>query len=185
MQEDTSRTLLAHREALARNERAYEQDLDPLDRLADTAVVHLRNCGLGRVTMIRCGRLVRQFVEMVFESQGRKPFFHVPGTLPFCWNRVKDWDKNYIHYEWGHLRSRNENAQEAHHVEHLCLQSARCNQHIQAALNIEDVEEWLAGSAVATRVRDVRERRAALFASEPWRALLHELEAYRTVGTGT
>lgn len=179
---DSSRKLLAHREALARNERAYEQDID---RVALTAVAHLRKCGFGRVTMNRCGPVVKRFVEMIFEARDRKPFFHVGGRLPFCWNAPKDWDKDFIRYEWGHLHSRNQDAEDAHRIDNLCLQSARCNQHIQTSMNIEDVEEWLAGSAVATRARAVRERRADLFASDRWRDLLRDLEAYRIKGAGT
>lgn len=189
MSDDTSRKLQAHREALKRNERAYVQDLDlaagaTTHRVATTAVTHLRRCGFGRVTATRCGPLVMRFVQCIFEAQDRKPFFHVEGTLPYCWNRVKHWDKNYIRYEWGHLHSRNEDADDVYQIQNLCLQSARCNQHIQTSMNIEDVMEWLKGSAVAVRARTVLDRRATLFASIQWRDLLHELETYRTERTG-
>ena len=78
--------------------------------------------------------------------------------LPFCWNSPKDWDKDYIRYEWGHLRSRNLNG-DAHQIENICLQSARCNQHVQTSMDIAEVLVWLSGSAIAARVQTVLERR--------------------------
>lgn len=114
---------------------------------------------------------------MVLATQEGKPFFHVEAALPFCWNAPKDWDKSYIRYEWGHLRSVNQNA-DADTLENLCLQSARCNQHVQTSMDIDEVVLWLEGSAIAKRVRDVLARRKALFASAEWRALLGELARY-------
>ena len=175
MTEIPKRTLRAHREALAANPLAYSYDFP---RLRETAVNHLRQCGFNRVTLTRCPKLVDQFVALIFESQDRLPFFHVEGHLPFCWNSPKAWDKNYISYEWGHVRSRNQN-QDAHQIDNLCLQSARCNQHIQTSMDIEEVILWLAGSPVAERARQVLNKRKELFASENWKNLLKELESFR------
>lgn len=168
-------TLREHREALAKNERAYVEDLD---RVRKTAVAHLRRCGFARVTVDRCEPLIERFVEMIFATQDRKPFFHVDGVLPYCWNAPKNWDKNFIRYEWGHLRSVNQNA-DADTLENLCLQSARCNQHVQTSMDIDEVVRWLEGSLVAARVRDVLARRTVMFAGEEWGWLLEDLARYR------
>jgi hypothetical protein len=102
----------------------------------------------------------------------------VDGDLPYCWNAPKDWDKDYIRYEWGHLSSRNQN-EGAHHIENLCLQSARCNQHIQTSMDIGEVLFWLEGSRVAERARVVLERRQQFFSSDGWKDLFNELSRFR------
>jgi hypothetical protein len=167
-------TLLQHRTRLANNPDAYEHDLVRVK--GTTAPKHLKQCGFSRVT----GELVNKFVEFVFETQERRPFFHVEveGRPPFCWNAPKHWNEPYICYEWGHLRSRNQN-EDAHQIENLCLQSARCNQHIQTSMNVEEVLQWLSGSRVATRINDVLERRRELFQSPEWKRLLADLEGFR------
>lgn len=176
MKEDFEfRTLRIHRESLRDNPAAYTADLP---RIQCTAVVHLKRCGYRRVTRARCGVLVDTFVGAIFETQNRQPFFHVESALPFCWNRPTDWDKNYIRYEWGHLRSSNQN-EDAHQIENICLQSARCNQHIQTSMDIVEVLEWLKGSAVADRIEQVLKRRQRLFASDEWQQLLKEFDAFR------
>lgn len=173
--ENSPRTLRAHREALAANPDAYTADLP---RLRETAVGHLKRFGFSRVTRRRCPSLIDTFVEAIFAAQQYRPFFHIDSPLPFCWNAPKDWNKNYIRYEWGHLRSRNQN-EDAHQIENICLQSARCNQHVQTSLDIDEVLHWLEGSPVASRVRAVLDCRQRLFASEAWHKLLTDLERYR------
>jgi hypothetical protein len=169
------RTLKAHREALAKNPTAYSTDLP---RIQQTAVGHLKRCGFSRVTRSRCRPLVDRFVNAIFDTQNCRPFFHVKSPLPFCWNRPTDWNKDFIRYEWGHLRSLNQN-DDAHQIENICLQSARCNQHIQTSMDITEVLEWLKSSAVEVRVKSVLERRQQLFVSTQWKQLLADLEPYR------
>lgn len=168
-------TLKEHREALKENALAYTNDFS---RLPTTAVYHLKRCGFGRVTIYRCGHLVDAFVRMIFDAQNRHPFFHIDSELPFCWNAPKDWDKNYIKYEWGHLRSVNQN-NDAHQLENLCLQSARCNQHIQTSMDIIEVIEWVKGSVIEKRISNVLENRKQMFASLEWQTLLKELEQFK------
>lgn len=84
--------------------------------------------------------------------------FHVEGTeLPLCWNSPKDWEKDYIKYEWGHLLSRNQNAATADRIENLALYSARCNQHIQTSLDVQEL--MIYGGIIAQRVSIVLTRR--------------------------
>jgi len=169
------RTLRFHRETLASNPDAYIADLP---RLQNTVVDHLKSCGYSKVTFTRCPELIEKYVNCIFETQDRKPFFHIGGSLPYCWNSPKDWDKDFIRYEWGHLRSRNQN-ESAHKITNLCLQSARCNQHIQTSMDIDEVLKWLEGSVVEHRVQFVLTNRRILFESSIWNDLLRELNKYR------
>lgn len=170
-----TRTLRAHRETLAANPHAFTADMP---RLGHTVMGHLKGLGYKRATHTRCGALAANFVEAILGAQDHKPFFYIDSPLPFCWNAPKDWDKDFIRYEWGHLRSRNQNT-DANQIENLCLQSARCNQHVQTSMDIDEVAAWLEGSAVAARIKRVLEQRRELFASGKWRRLLAELDRYR------
>lgn len=131
-------TLREHRAALAANPNAYEADLP---RTYETLARKLSEFGYRRVPR----PLVVEIVEALFSAQGRRPLFHIEGDLPYCWNAPKDWGYDYIRYEWGHLNSRNQNA-DADFVENLGLSSARCNQHIQTSMDIAEVRRWLDGS---------------------------------------
>ena len=139
-----------------------------------TAISHLRDCGFVRVPPA----LVDDFVNLIFETQNRKPFFHVEGPLPFCWNAPKEWGTNHILYQWGHLRSRNQNV-DAHDIHNLCLMSARCNGQVQTSMDIDEVIQWLDGSAVAKRACEVLERRRALFESEEWQDFLGRMRGFQ------
>lgn len=167
--------LRVHRNALSANPNAFEADLP---RLSRTFVPHLKRCGYRRVGGQAARPLVAEVVERLFEAQGRRPLFHVEDVLPYCWNAPRFWSVDYIRYEWGHLRSRNQN-HDAEHIENLALCSARCNQHIQTSMDIEEVRQWLAGSRIARRIDEVLARRAALFASPAWKDLCARLAAFR------
>jgi hypothetical protein len=167
--------LRAHRLELSQNLEAYEQDLG---RAKKTVIEHLRKCGYVLLKSNRPNATTDAFVDAMFDAQDRRPFFHVDSDLPFCWNAPADWQYPYIRYQWGHLRSRNQN-EDAHEPTNLCLMSARCNQHVQSALDILEVRDWLRGSPVAERIDQVLFKRRALFESTHWKSLLASLEAYR------
>jgi hypothetical protein len=57
--------------------------------------------------------------------------------------------------------------------------SARCNQHVQAALNIDEVLQWLKGSSTATRIETVQKKRSQLFKSDKWKTLVKEFDSYK------
>jgi hypothetical protein len=160
--------------ALAANPNAYDADLT---RVCKTLVPHLKRCGYRRVGSKDAQFLVRDIVENIFGAQDRRPLFHVDAHLPYCWNAPGGWKYNYIRYEWGHLRSRNQN-EDAEHIENLALCSARCNQHIQTSMDIDEVRDWLAGSRVAGRIDDVLTRRAQLTQSQPWVDLCERLKQF-------
>ncbi len=167
--------LRIHRIALSTNPNAFEADLP---RLSRTFVPHLKRCGYRRAGVRTAKSLIAEAVDNLFAAQGRRPLFHVEGPLPYCWNAPKSWSIDHICYEWGHLRSRNQNL-DADHIENFALCSARCNQHIQTSMDIDEVRLWLAGSQVERRINEVLARRAELFASPVWQDLCARLAAFR------
>jgi hypothetical protein len=113
-------------------------------------------------------------IALLFEAQDQRPIFHVKGTeLPLCWNRVVDCDKPYIKYEWGHLRSKNQNPEDVVGLADLALYSARCNQHIQSSMNIEEL--MIYGGVLAQRISNVLTKRRVLFVSQEWQSVIAEL----------
>jgi hypothetical protein len=179
--QDDNITLFKHRQALKDNPQCYTKDIS---RLYDSVKVHLRNCGYNRVPL----RLIKQFVDMVFRTQDYKPFFHIESELPYCWNsptkrrgqEQSDWECNYIIYQWGHLRSRNQNSKSAHTLDNLCLMSARCNNHIQASMDMCEVVEYFRGSETGKRIVEVLARRKALFESKEWAQFLCDMQQYHS-----
>lgn len=171
--EAEQRTLRRHREALAGNPDAFTADIP---RAVQTLIPHLKACGFARATPRRSESVAAEVVQLLFDAQERRPFFHVDAALPFCWNRPADWDKPYIRYEWGHLHSRNQSLGAPATLTDLCLQSARCNQHIQTSMDIDEVLDWLTGSRIEARVQRVLARREELFRSDRWRAALEQLQ---------
>ncbi len=162
------RKLIDHRRALAENERAYSYEFtdENIERLVKTLMPHLKNAGL-TVTLGNSFEDLAQIIRLLFLAQDERPFFHVEGTeLPLCWNSPRDWDKNYIKYEWGHLRSKNQAQDKAHKLENLGLYSARCNQHIQTSMNIEELMVY--GGVLAQRISNVLTARRKLFGSIEW-----------------
>ena len=172
MLKDSPKPMLRdHRTALAGYERSFEHDLP---RVYKTFSRHLKRFGYRCVAR----PLITEVVELLFDAQGRKPLFYVEAPLPFCWNAPGSWKYDYIRYEWGHLRSRNQNV-DADHLENLALCSARCNQHIQTSMDIREVREWLDGSAIARRIDEVLARRAQLILSPAWKDVSARLNAFR------
>jgi len=172
------KSLLEHRQSLSKNPEAYCHDIS---RCYGTAVKHMKDAGYKKITLNRAPQEVKDFVDYIFESQDKQPFFHIESEsgLPFCWNSPSKngWDIDYIKYEWGHLNSRNQHGSAALSIENLCLQSARCNQHIQSSMNVDELK------AYEGKLREVIEKhevkRKKLFDSENWKKLLDRLEAWR------
>lgn len=170
--------LQAHREKLKDNPNAYTTDIP---RCYESVVDHLKEAGYIHITYKRAPQEVEDFVNLIFETQKSRPFFHIESSdgLPFCWNSPSrgGWDIDYIKYEWGHLKSRNQNGGDALCLENLSLQSARCNQHIQSSLNVEDLLEY--DGKLAIVIRENTQARKKLFNSRPWRELLNRLEKWK------
>ncbi len=167
--------LIDHRRALAANEDAYtfEFNDENIERLIKTLIPRLRNSGY-KVTLGKSVDILTLIIRLLFDTQDNRPFFHVEGTeLPLCWNSPKDWDKDYIKYEWGHLRSRNQAPEKAYELENLGLYSARCNQHIQTSMHIEELMVY--GGILAQRISNVLTARRKLFDSTEWKELISKL----------
>ncbi|MBN1933940.1 MAG: hypothetical protein JW934_04725 [Anaerolineae bacterium] len=167
--------LIDHRRALAANPDAYTYEFQEthISRLVNTLVPRIRNAGYC-VTPSKSFDVLARVIKLLFQAQDNRPFFHVEGTeLPLCWNSPKDWDKNYIKYEWGHLKSRNQLPEQEFDLENLGLYSARCNQHIQTSLHIEELMVY--GGILAQRISNVLTARRMLFESEEWNKLVKNL----------
>lgn len=166
-------TLREHRTRLkVAGERAYTLELESnIERLCATLTPHLRKAGYTDVARARNDGTLARIVRLLFDTQEQRPMFHVEGTeLPLCWNAPKDWDKHYIKYEWGHLLSRNQNAANADRIENLALYSARCNQHIQTSLDVQEL--MIYGGIIAQRISIVLTKRRQLFATAGWPAMV-------------
>lgn len=166
--------LIDHRQIIENNPKAYLTDLNG-DRLVGTLVNHIKN-DFPDIRFTSDKKLiVKELILLIFETQDKRPFFHVEGTeLPLCWNRPADWDCDYIKYEWGHLLSRNQNPDKLNSIENLGLYSARCNQHIQSSMNIQELMVY--GGLIATRISNVLTKRRKLFESVEWINLINELK---------
>lgn len=165
--------LIEHRRIINKNPLAYETDLET-ERLVKSIINHIRN-DFSNVRFDQQKReILREIVILLFEAQEHRPFFHVEGTeLPLCWNRPSDWNIDYIKYEWGHLLSQNQMPEKSSSIENIGLYSARCNQHIQSSMNIQELMVY--GGLLAQRISNVLTNRRILFASEKWKKLINSL----------
>ena len=171
--------LRGHRENLNNNPQYLTHDVfNKTDRVIKTLIPHLRNIGYRGVSPTKCKQLLHNIVLMLFKTQDNCPMFHVEGTeLPLCWNRPNDWNLDYIKYEWGHLRSFNQSEEAAHKVINLGLYSARCNQHIQSSMDINEL--MIYGGILAQRISNVLTKRRNLFLSTEWQRAISELETFK------
>ncbi len=167
--------LIDHRQSIAQNIDSYTYEIDHnIDRLIRTFIPHLRSSGV-RLSPQKHKDALATIIKMLFEAQEQRPIFHVEGTdLPLCWNSPGDWDKNYIKYEWGHLRSKNQNPTDIFDIENFALYSARCNKHIQSSMNIEEL--MIYGGILAQRISNVLTKRRILFASHDWQDAIAKLK---------
>jgi hypothetical protein len=164
--------LFEHRRAIAKNPAAYTFEIDHnIDRLTRTLIPYIRFSGFKAK---KHSLVLSRMIVMLFEAQEQRPIFHVEGTeLPLCWNSPGDWDKDCIKYEWGHLKSKNQNPTDIFGIENFALYSARCNKHIQSSMNIEELMVY--GGILAQRISNVLTKRRNLFASQVWHAAIAEL----------
>lgn len=166
--------LIEHRIIINQNPDAYDLDLRDY-RLVKSIINHIRE-DFPNTRFEKNKRIIlKEIVYLLFEAQEHRPFFHVEGTeLPLCWNRPSDWNINYIKYEWGHLLSRNQRPEKSSSLENIGLYSARCNQHIQSSMNIQELMVY--GGLLAQRISNVLINRRILFASDKWNQLVIALK---------
>ena len=166
--------LFQHRRRIGDNPAAYTHELrdEQIQRLVKTLKNHLRGSNLRRGVSFE--PFLAQAIRLIHQSQGGFPILHVPGDgLPFCWNAPKNWNLNFIKYEWGHLQSINQAPEESSSIENLGLYSARCNQHIQTSMNFDEIGAY--GGLLEKRVQEVGESRRRLFRSQEWKDLIQHL----------
>jgi len=168
------RKLIDHRREIEKNKDAYTFDLKN-DRLVQTFLNHIKKDYEGIRFNESKKDILKNIILQIFQAQDNRPFFHVEGTeLPLCWNRPADWNCNYIKYEWGHLLSKNQSVGKYNLIENLGLYSARCNQHIQSSMNIQELMVY--GGLIAQRISNVLTQRRKLFESNHWKELLNKIE---------
>jgi hypothetical protein len=167
--------LIDHRIAISKNPRALIFDIE---RCYRTVVPHLKRSGYPKITNRRAETPIKQFVDAIFEAQNNRPFFWIEAKneLPYCWNspQKSGWDIDYIKYEWGHLISLNQGGKDAHRLENLYVQSARCNQHIQSSMNADELIEY--GGKLADVINTNNARRKELFASDRWAKINEDMD---------
>lgn len=167
--------LIEHRRIIESSNHAYTKDIES-GRLSSTIKNHIKHDFPNVRFTSEKKVILNRVVQLLFETQDMRPFFHVEGTeLPLCWNRPADWDCDYIKYEWGHLLSQNQNPDSRGSVENLGLYSARCNQHIQSSMNIQELMVY--GGLIAQRISNVLTKRRLLFASAEWKDLIVKLNS--------
>ena len=165
--------LIEHRRIINSNPQAYVKDLKS-DRLVKSIINHIRNDFANVRFDHHKKKVLSEIINLLFDAQEQRPFFHVEGTeLPLCWNRPADWNIDYIKYEWGHLLSKNQMPEKSSSIENIGLYSARCNQHIQSSMNIQELMVY--GGLLAQRISNVLTNRRVLFASSKWKELVSKL----------
>jgi len=166
------KNLKEHRECLKNNPNKYTQDLSN-DRLVDTFINHIKS-EFKHIKFNKSKKLIiKKLIDLIFKTQGNRPIFHIEASeLPVCWNQHKNWDLNYIKYEWGHLYSKNQNLL-INNIENLGLYSGRCNQHIQSGMDIKEISIY--GGILTERINNVLTKRVELFESQEWKQLINEL----------
>ena len=113
------------------------------------------------------------YIDLIAETQDFSPIFDIKSIkLPLCWNNPKDWNCDYIKYEWGHLYSKSQNQDLIYDLENFGLYSARCNQHIQSSMDIQEVIIY--GGIIAQRISDILLKREKLFRSKEWKVLIQK-----------
>jgi len=168
--------LQKHRENLAQNDLRFSQDKDrAIENWVKEALKEVNTTNNNRN---QAKIILNYLANMVWEAQGGVPLFQFDSNsnLPMSWNRPQDGEKNYIRYEIGHMISRNCGG--GSNVENLCFQSARCNQHIQTSLSLNEVVEayFSHNQIVLDRINAL----TALYQSETWQAKKIDLDALLT-----
>ena len=169
--------LIEHRTNLSKNENAYTFDVyNKTERLIKTLIPHLKKAGYDHISFSKHREFLKEIIFSLFEAQDYTPFFHVEGTeLPLCWNRPADWNIDYVKYEWGHVHSINRNKEIAFSLRNLGLYSARCNQHIQSSMDVQELMVY--GGVLANRITSILTKRRFLFNSEKWKNIEKYLES--------
>lgn len=165
-------TLRDHRGLLLKNTNRYEEGYEKAKvNWVRHAYGFYRDSLSSREDKQRLRLHLSVMAELTFNAQGRRPLFEID-DLCFAWNSPRFFSDNFIRYEIGHISPRNKGG--VSKASNLCFQSARCNQHIQSALNIEDVL-FLIGhhESVKARIQSLFD----LHASAKWKELERDISS--------
>jgi len=132
-----SRGLVEHREMIANNPLCFSQDKErAIKNWIEHAWKGVR--GSATLTKSKASPILKEMALLVWEAQGGAPLFSFGrNESPVCWNSPRYGTKNYIMYEIGHMNPISNGG--TSQPENLCFQSARCNQHIQSSLPMDEV----------------------------------------------
>ena len=119
--------------------------------------------------------LLLEMANMIWDAQSGEPLFHFVSEisdLPMSWNKPQYWSQDaYIHYQIGHVIARNGDG--TSHPNNLCFQSARCNEHLQASLDLDEAMEYFENiPSVKRRVEQFK----AVHTTAEWQTLLNQLQ---------
>jgi len=157
--------LTEHRQNLKDNNNVFAEDKQrAITNWANHCWSYVKQHG--KLTKKQATPILQHMAEMVWEAQNGQPLFQfdAPSSgLPMSWNRPQDGELNYIRYEIGHIHPQLEGGES--NPENLTFQSARCNQHIQSSLDIDEVMEYFDNiSPVQVRMNKLNE----LHHSDEW-----------------
>ena len=164
--------LTEHRKNISDNKDAFVQD-------KDRAIANwIKHCWTyvrshGSLSKRESTPILEEMAELVWNAQMGMPLFQFNASstgLPMSWNRPQDGELNYIRYEIGHIHPQLEGGES--NPENLTFQSARCNQHIQSSLDIDEVMTYFDNvSEVKSRMNHLND----LYHSEIWTSLKDSL----------
>jgi hypothetical protein len=180
------RTLIQHRQGLKNNQNCFTEDKNRviknwIKKASPWVNEQIKNKPPGYCKKPPVTSILTKMANMVWEAQGGKPLFQFDSAdgLPLSWNGpskhrhrpIHYWDYNYSLYEVGHMLPVNSGG--SNNPENLCFQSARCNQHIQSSLPLQDViDSYFKGNEeVLTRIESLRN----LHNSQEWIELRNTL----------
>ena len=163
--------LYKHRQMLAANNSCFLQDKDrAIKNWISHSWSYTKDKVLGNKRHYH--NLLEDMAEMVWEAQDGKPLFQFESSsgLPMSWNRPQNGEEDYIRYEIGHINPKLSGGNS--HPNNLTFQSARCNQHIQSSLGLDEVTLYFAS---IPEVTDRINRVFQLHSSIAWKQKLSKL----------
>ena len=163
--------LNAHRQLLTENENWNLTDQDcTVDKWIGEAWSYIRE--VSTISKKLATPILRKMALMVWNAQAGLPLFHFESKkgLPMSWNRPQDGGLNYIRYEIGHMTPSLSGG--ISHPNNLSFQSARCNQHIQSSLDMDEVLSYFESvPEVLKRIENIKK----LHQSSEWIDCLTQL----------
>lgn len=169
-----NKTLFEHRLELINNPLCWEQHFESARKNLANKIwdwVRLNNPKAKKVVKFP---FILEMADLIFEHQDKRPFFHIGDDMITAWNSPRDWDKNYIIYQIGHMNPINNGGES--NPENLCYMSARCNQHIQSSLPMDEVLAiYFNSNSIAKKVVDKYNNLLKLHQSEKWLELKKQI----------